>query len=283
MRADNQRRGRHPGADRAGRRRSVHGARRGALLIAARPLRRRAALRRRHDHAGDLGALARSRASRSRRRASSPTSSRSPIAILIVLFFIQSRGTAGVGARLRPGDAASGSLTLGGARHRAGSCRDPDVLAARQPALRGRASSPHNRIHGFLVARLGLPCGHRRRGALRRHGPLRQRADPHRLVRARAARRCCSTTSARARCCSSNPDAVDNPFFELRRRLGAATRWSCLATVATVIASQALISGAFSLTRQAVQLGYLPRVDDRPHLARASIGPDLHPRRSTGS
>ncbi len=33
-----------------------------------------------------------------------------------------------------------------------------------------------------------------------------------------------------------------------------------LATVATVVASQALISGAFSLTRQAVQLGYLPRV-----------------------
>ena len=33
-----------------------------------------------------------------------------------------------------------------------------------------------------------------------------------------------------------------------------------LATVATVIASQALISGAFSLTQQAVQLGYLPRV-----------------------
>ena len=33
-----------------------------------------------------------------------------------------------------------------------------------------------------------------------------------------------------------------------------------LATAATVIASQALISGAFSLTRQAIQLGYLPRM-----------------------
>jgi KUP system potassium uptake protein len=33
-----------------------------------------------------------------------------------------------------------------------------------------------------------------------------------------------------------------------------------LATAATVIASQALITGTFSLTRQAVQLGYLPRV-----------------------
>ena len=40
----------------------------------------------------------------------------------------------------------------------------------------------------------------------------------------------------------------------------AVARWCVLATVATVVASQALISGAFSLTRQAVQLGYLPRV-----------------------
>ena len=42
--------------------------------------------------------------------------------------------------------------------------------------------------------------------------------------------------------------------------VGAATRWWCSPRSATVIASQALISGAFSLTRQAVQLGYLPRM-----------------------
>ena len=56
-----------------------------------------------------------------------------------------------------------------------------------------------------------------------------------------------------------HPEHVDNPFFLM------APRWSLvplviLATCATVIASQALISGAFSLTKQAVQLGYLPRV-----------------------
>ena len=39
-----------------------------------------------------------------------------------------------------------------------------------------------------------------------------------------------------------------------------------LATVATVIASQAVISGAFSVTRQAIQLGFLPRLTDPPHL-----------------
>jgi KUP system potassium uptake protein len=56
-----------------------------------------------------------------------------------------------------------------------------------------------------------------------------------------------------------DPTAVHNPFYAL------APTWAllplvALATAATVIASQAVISGAFSLTRQAVQLGYLPRV-----------------------
>ncbi|HEU5125541.1 MAG TPA: potassium transporter Kup [Verrucomicrobiae bacterium] len=56
-----------------------------------------------------------------------------------------------------------------------------------------------------------------------------------------------------------NPLAAENPFFLL------APKWSIyplvmLATSATVIASQALISGAFSLTMQAVQLGYFPRL-----------------------
>jgi KUP system potassium uptake protein len=44
-----------------------------------------------------------------------------------------------------------------------------------------------------------------------------------------------------------------------------------LATAATVIASQAVISGAYSLTRQAIQLGYLPRMQHQAHLA-ATIG-----------
>ena len=55
------------------------------------------------------------------------------------------------------------------------------------------------------------------------------------------------------------PAAVENPFYRM------APEWALypvvvIATAATVIASQALISGAFSLTMQAVQLGYIPRV-----------------------
>ncbi|MEI8169303.1 MAG: potassium transporter Kup [Rhodoferax sp.] len=57
----------------------------------------------------------------------------------------------------------------------------------------------------------------------------------------------------------SNPAAVKNPFFMM------APDWALvplvgLATMATVIASQALITGAFSVTKQVIQLGYLPRL-----------------------
>ncbi|MBZ4209783.1 MAG: potassium transporter Kup [Rhodoferax sp.] len=56
-----------------------------------------------------------------------------------------------------------------------------------------------------------------------------------------------------------NPAAVKNPFFMM------APDWALLplvglATLAAVIASQALISGAFSVTKQVIQLGYLPRL-----------------------
>ncbi|MGJ7511060.1 potassium transporter Kup [Variovorax sp. GT1P44] len=57
-----------------------------------------------------------------------------------------------------------------------------------------------------------------------------------------------------------NPLAVQNPFYLM------APEWALLplvflATAATVIASQALITGAFSVTRQVIQLGYLPRLN----------------------
>ena len=58
----------------------------------------------------------------------------------------------------------------------------------------------------------------------------------------------------------ANPDAVKNPFYMM------APAWALLplvglATMATVIASQALITGAFSVTKQVIQLGYLPRLN----------------------
>ena len=59
-----------------------------------------------------------------------------------------------------------------------------------------------------------------------------------------------------------SPKAAANPFFLLLPRW-AQIPMVFLATVATVIASQAVISGAFSLTQQAVQLGFLPRLTVR--------------------
>jgi KUP system potassium uptake protein len=58
----------------------------------------------------------------------------------------------------------------------------------------------------------------------------------------------------------ANPNAVENSFFQL------APEWThyglvSLATIATVIASQSIISGAYSMTQQAIQLGFLPRMN----------------------
>ena len=56
-----------------------------------------------------------------------------------------------------------------------------------------------------------------------------------------------------------DPTALENPFFRLFPQ-GWLIPVVILATMATVIASQAVISGAFSMTRQAIQLGFLPRM-----------------------
>jgi KUP system potassium uptake protein len=61
----------------------------------------------------------------------------------------------------------------------------------------------------------------------------------------------------------ADPAAAENPFFALAPNPAAALLMVILSAAATVIASQALITGVFSLSRQAVQLGLLPRVTIR--------------------
>jgi KUP system potassium uptake protein len=68
----------------------------------------------------------------------------------------------------------------------------------------------------------------------------------------------------------TDASAIDNPFYQL------APDWMhyalvAFATVATVIASQAIISGVFSLTQQSIQLGFLPRMQIR-HTHSSAIG-----------
>lgn len=68
----------------------------------------------------------------------------------------------------------------------------------------------------------------------------------------------------------SDPSAISNPFYLLIPKWGLAPM-VLLSTFATVIASQALISGVFSLTRQAIQLGFWPRVNI-VHTSQSEIG-----------
>src|SRR6266478_7695238 len=77
-----------------------------------------------------------------------------------------------------------------------------------------------------------------------------------------------------------DPAALENPFYKL------APDWGLyplvvLASLATIIASQAVISGAFSITHQAIQLGYLPRLEVR-HTSETEIGQVYVPRINWG-
>ena len=77
-----------------------------------------------------------------------------------------------------------------------------------------------------------------------------------------------------------NPAALENPFYKLTPEWGLYPL-VFLATAAAIIASQAVISGAFSITRQAIQLGYLPRLEVR-HTSETEIGQVYVPRINWG-
>jgi KUP system potassium uptake protein len=74
----------------------------------------------------------------------------------------------------------------------------------------------------------------------------------------------------------NNPKAIENPFFLLYPDW-ALLPMVLLATAATVIASQAVITGAYSLTRQAIQLGLLPRFEIR-HTSETMAGQIFMPK-----
>ncbi len=188
------------------------------------------------------------------------------IAILVALFWVQHRGTARIGAVFGPvmlvwfaALAALGIVQI---------VAHPAVLAAVSP-LYGVKFFADNGSHGFLV--LGsvflAVTGGEALYADMGHFGLR----PIRLTWF------CFVLPAlllnyfgQGALVLVDPENASHPFFRL------APQWALipmvvLTTIATVIASQAVISGAFSLTRQAVQLGYLPRVEIR-HTSTTRIG-----------
>ena len=178
------------------------------------------------------------------------------VVILVGLFLMQKRGTAGIGAIFGPATlvwfvsiAAAGLPWV---------FRRPEVLGAINPIHALRFFGEH-RLHGFLLLGSVVLCitggealyadmGHFGRKPIRWawYGVVFPALILNYL--------------GQGAVLIERGEAVRaNPFF------GLLDGWLvypmvAVATVATVVASQALISGAFSLTQQAVQLGYCPRV-----------------------
>ncbi|MEO7711698.1 MAG: KUP/HAK/KT family potassium transporter, partial [Gemmatimonadaceae bacterium] len=188
------------------------------------------------------------------------------IAILVGLFMVQSRGTAKIGAIFGPvmllWFATLAVLGIGQL------VENPRVLAAMNPVHAVRFFAI-NGWHGYLVLGsvfLAVTGGEALYADMGHFGitPIRRTwfgfVLPALLL----------NYFGQGALVLRDPSAAEHPFFRL------APEWAllplvALTTLATVIASQAVISGAFSLTRQAVQLGYLPRMDIE-HTSETHIG-----------
>jgi KUP system potassium uptake protein len=188
------------------------------------------------------------------------------IVILIVLFLMQRRGTAGVGALFGPVMLVWFLViaVLGIAEI----FRHPGVLAAAHPGHAVRFFL-ENRWRGFLTLGsvfLVVTGGEALYADMGHFG-----ARPIRLVWfGLVLPALLLNYFGQGALLLRDPAAAENPFF----RMGPA--WSLyplvvLSTLAASIASQAVISGAFSLTRQAVLLGYAPRTEIR-HTSSEEIG-----------
>ncbi|HZW53290.1 MAG TPA: KUP/HAK/KT family potassium transporter [Candidatus Elarobacter sp.] len=177
------------------------------------------------------------------------------IAILIALFLVQSRGTGQIGAVFGPVMLLwFAALAAGGV---AALAHAPGVLAAVNP------------VHALAFMHAHGPAGVLVLGAvvLVVTGVETLYADLAHFGRRAIWLAWYAITFpalllnyyGQAALVLGHPNALDNPFYALYPA-SALVPMVVLATVATVIASQAVISGAFSLTQQAVQLGYLPRL-----------------------
>lgn len=177
------------------------------------------------------------------------------VGILIALFLLQSRGTGGIGKLFGPvmliWFATLAALGIGGI------VQAPQVLTAVNPLLGVEFLLTHQ-LAGFLVLGtifLVVTGGEALYADMGHFGINPIRIAWFGLVLPALVLNYFGQGAALL----ANPD-IKQPFYEL------APNWAMiplvvLATIATIIASQAVISGVFSLTRQAVQLGQLPRMN----------------------
>ncbi len=177
------------------------------------------------------------------------------VAILVGLFAIQSRGTAGIGALFGP-VMVVWFLTLA-VTGIAAIIRHPSVLQALLPT---HAIGFFIRNGGFAFLVLGsvflvVTGGEALYADMGHFGKRPIRLTWFAVVLPSLM----LNYMGQGALVINDPAALEAPFFLLVPGWGAYPLIA-ITTVATVIASQAVISGAFSLTRQAVQLGYLPRL-----------------------
>ncbi len=177
------------------------------------------------------------------------------IAILLGLFVLQRRGTRGVGAVFGP--VMGVWFVVIAALGLSGIVRNPDVLHALDPS-HAVAALTHNGFAGFAVLGavfLVVTGGEALYADIGHFGKRPIRLAWFTLVLPALL----LNYYGQGALLMADTDVVRSPFYLL------APGWATyplvlLATLATVIASQAIISGAFSLTRQAIQLGYSPRM-----------------------
>ncbi len=180
------------------------------------------------------------------------------IAVLLVLFAIQSRGTARLGEWFGP-IMLLWFLTLAALGTKS-AVQTPDVFAAVSPHHAVQFLLDHP-AQGFAVLGsvfLVLTGAEALYADMGHFGKAPIRLGWYSLVLPSLVLQYLGQGALLVR----QPEAITNPFYFL------APGWSLLplvmlATMATIIASQAMLSGAFSLTHQAIQLGYLPRMDIR--------------------
>lgn len=178
------------------------------------------------------------------------------IAILVGLFFVQSKGTAFIGGIFGPVMLAWFIVLALLGIH--GIVRAPQVLAALSP-LYAFEFLIHQNFHvsfGILgAAFLAVTGGEAMYADMGHFGRI-----PIRLAWFGVALPALVLNYfGQAALLITNPGAIDNPFYQLAPDL-LHYPLVAFATVATVIASQAIISGVFSLTQQSIQLGFLPRM-----------------------
>lgn len=180
------------------------------------------------------------------------------LVVLFVLFFVQKRGTGGIGKFFGPITVLWFlSIAVLGVSHIVG---HPEILGALSPhhALRFMWEQPGTT---FIILGAVVLCVTGGEALYADMGHFGKK--PIRLAWFAIVMPCLTLNYfGQGALLLEDPEAVKNPFFNM------APDWALLplvglATMATVIASQALISGAFSVTKQAIQLGYLPRLNIR--------------------